>query len=253
MPHLKTENIKFDNPTSEYGYSYKKVKISVSKEGYFYVNLEPEFIIASESILNTKINDGVPYIKVSDSNCDSLIRTIKEILELHHKPEVIEEPVILYNIESHISFCQNDDGEIFPNGTFEGAKWRISEKYGNHAAAQPSTNGYSLTIGAKAKLKITLKYGDSKRVEYKDYYKGGSHLGHDNPAQLLNSWQCFSLKRFKEIPYSDESALFFHNLMLGMAKISKLIQDNTFEQENLLNLIASGTNPLLPNNKKIIQ
>lgn len=250
MPHLKTENIRFNNPTSEFGYSYKKVKISVSKDGYFYVNLEPEFTIAIESVLNININSGVPYVKISDANYDSLIRTIREIFELHHRPEIIKEPVILYNIESHISFCQNKDGEIFPNGTFEGANWTIGKMYGNHAAAQPSVNGYSLTIGAKAKLKITYKYGDRERIEYKDYYKGGSHLGHDNPAQLLNSWQCFSLERYKEIPYSDESALFFYNLMLSMAKINKIIQDNTFEQENLLNLISSGNNLLLPNNKR---
>ena len=59
------------------------------------------------------------------------------------------------------------------------------------------------------------------------------------------------LKNFKEIPYSDESALFFYNLMLSMARISKMIQEHTFNQENLIRLIASGTNGfLLSNNSK---
>jgi hypothetical protein len=33
-----------------------------------------------------------------------------------------------------------------------------------------------------------------------------------------------------------------------MAKMSKMIQDNTFEQEKLLQLIATGSNPMLPYN-----
>ena len=251
MPHLKTENIKFDTQLSEFGYSYKKVKISVSKDGYFYSNIEPEFILASESILGSRFNENDSYIKISDSNCDSLIRTLKEIFELHHKPEITEEPVILYNIESHVSFCQDENGTIFNNG-YSGGKWFSEDgRYGQHHSANPSENGYSLIIGAKAKLKITYQYGDIKRVTYEDYYKGGSHLGGDNPAQLLNGWSSFSLKRYKEIPYSDESALFFHNLMLGMAKISKLIQESTFDKEKLLNLIESGNNPLLPNSRNI--
>ena len=119
--------------------------------------------------------------------------------------------------------------------------------YGCHHASNPSYGGYNLTIGARALLKKTIIYGEIKKIKYESYYKGESHLGHDNPAQLLNSWCSISLPEdCKEIPYTDEAALFFHNLIFGMAQLSKRIQEHTFDQKNLLELISKGTGLLLP-------
>ena len=113
--------------------------------------------------------------------------------------------------------------------------------YGDHHATEPAHGGYSLTVGAKALLKTTYSYGGQDRVEYTDYYKDGGHLGHENPAERLNSWVCFSLgENPKEIPYSDEAAEFFFNLMYGMAKLAQMIQGKTFKQEDLLKLVFSG-------------
>lgn len=251
MPHLKTERIKFSSKMSDIGVSYETVKISVSKDGLFYTNLESEYRIAVQGVMDERHPDSDKKIKVSSGSLESLIASLKKIFEVHYSPEITEEAVIIYNIESHVSFVENDKGEIFPNRCYgKGAQWRSEARFGEHHASQPSNNGYSLTIGAKAKIKTTYKYGSSKKVEYKDYYKGGSHLGVENPAQRLNSWCSFTLNNFKEIPYSDESAEFFYNLLYGMAKISKMIQDTTFDQAKLLKLIESGNGLLLPNNTK---
>jgi hypothetical protein len=252
MPHLKTERIKFKSKMSDIGFSYETVKISVSKDGLFYVNLESVYREAIQGVLSEKHSDTDKKIKVSSGSLDSLISILGEIFELHYSPEVTKEPVIIYNIESHISFVENNKGEIFPNGYHDkSANWRNEDaRFGQHNAAQPSKNGYSLTIGARAKMKTTYKYGSSEKVEYEDYYKGEHHLGTENSAQRLNSWCSLYLENYKEMPYSDEAAEFFYNLMYGMAKLSKMIQDSTFEQENLLKLIESGNGLLLPNHKK---
>ena len=164
----------------------------------------------------------------------------------------VQSKVWAFSFKYDVSFTENDKGEIFPNGCYEGAEWKYhtDTRFGQHTAQQTSKNGYSLTIGAVAKLKITYKYGDSKKIEYENYYKGGSHLGTEDSAQRLNSWTSFRLEHFKEIPHSDESAEFFCNLMYGIAKISKMIQDSTFDQENLLKLIASGGGLLLSRGEK---
>jgi len=170
-----------------------------------------------------------------------------------NQPVVTEEHVIRYNIESHVTFAQNEEGGIFPNAGFEGATWsRVDDadgkkKYGDHHATQGSEGGYSLTIGAKAMTKVTTAIGDRVSVEYRPYYKGANHLSNTaNAATLLNSWCSFSLpKHPKEMPYSDAAAMFFHNLMLGMAKLSKQIQEATFNQEDLLLLIESSNGNLL--------
>jgi len=251
MPHLKTENFYIKN---EAGIDEKiTVKINVDKGGLFSSNIDEKFNLSIKDTFKlwgyARAKD---MMKVSHSDLDTLVYMLKQVFKKHYDPEISEEYVIIYNIESHVSFAEDNHGNIFPNGGFPNAEWRNNDgRYGNHHASKPSNGGYSIIIGARAMIKITYKYGDSKKVKYKPYYKGGSHLGHDNPAQLLNSWCSFSLNDFKEMPYSDESAIFFHNLMLGMAKISQMIQNATFEEDNLMKLIASGNNLFLPNHKTI--
>jgi len=125
--------------------------------------------------------------------------------------------------------------------------------YGNHHASNQSDGGYSLTIGARALKKITWTQGRKVTVEYESYYgvdENGDELSHhetDHPAGRLNSWCSFYLNDdCKEIPYTDDAARFFNDLMLGMAKLSKLIQERTFDQENLMKLIALKTPLLAP-------
>lgn len=250
MSHFKTETISTRTKT---GNHVDKIKIFISADGFFYANLEPELLSAVRGTIGNQFIRKNDKVHISFGDLASLISVLKRIFENHYTPQRKEEHVILYNIESHVTFAEDKNGNVYPNSGFDGASWHdLNDKmYGQHHASQPSNNGYSLTIGAKAKTKITYIYGDCEKVEYVNYYKDGSHLNHDNPANLLNSWTSFNLTNFKEIPYSDESALFFHNLMLSMAKISKMIQEHTFNQENLMRLIASGTNGfLLSNNSK---
>lgn len=251
MPQLKVAS--YTIKTEGGNFHHPKVKIFVSAKGEFYANLEPEVRVSAEGVMKQRfIEDN--KIKIVASSLDKLESLVKEIYRNHYQPEVIKTPVILYNIESHVSFAQDDEGNIFPNATYPNASWKNHEdkRFGNHYSSNPSKGGYSLTIGAQAMLKITYKYGNSEKVSYEPYYKGSSHLGRENPAQKLNSWVSFSLdyENCQEMPYSDEAAEFFYNLLYGMAKISKMIQDNTFEKEKLLQLIATGGNPMLPSPNK---
>lgn len=168
-----------------------------------------------------------------------------------YRPIVTETHVIRYNIQSDVSFAETSTGEIVPNASYPNAiRWEdaVGSKalmYGEHHATKPCSGGYSLKIGAMAMTKTVRKLGSKETVTYARYYQDGSHLGRDNPAQILNSWSSFTLPNdVKEIPYTDEAAMFFHRLMMGMAKISRQIQEATFEQESLLALIESKTNLL---------
>jgi len=248
MPHLKTETFKIKTEADVW--HYPKVKISVNANGEFYANLESDVRISAEGVLKQQFIEG-EKIKVIASSLNTLESLIEKIYRNHYEPKITEEPVILYNIESHVTFAEDKDGNIFPNAGYPNANWNMDyNRYGEHHAAKPSNGGYCLTIGAKAMMKTTYFYGDGKKVKYKPYYKGESHLGRDNPAQQLNNWAAFNLDydTCKEMPYTDEAAEFFYSLLYSMAKISKMIQDNTFEQEKLLQLIATGSNPMLPYN-----
>lgn len=206
---------------------------------YLHENINNNWIWTSMSHPSKKWN---AYARSLEDLKMGLTDAAKKVFE----PKIEETNVILYNIESRIAFATDSDGKIFPNSGYPGASWPKDgdrNKYGNISVPRPSQDGYQLIIGAKAYSKRTISYGEVEKIKYEPYYgEGGNHLGKNNPAEILNSWTSFSLNKdnVSEIPYSDEAAIFFNELMLGMAKISKIIQDNTFDKNNLLNIINSG-------------
>lgn len=246
MPKLKKQPFSTRNKA---GHTERiDVEIHVSASGRFY-GYVPEFLLPSLDEKNIdqsgKASSG---IKIEADTLAQLERVIQDALHKYATPEVVIEHVIRYNIESHCAFSFDDAGNIYPNGYFgENLKFSCNSNafggnmpYGEHHATSAAKGGFSLTIGAKAMTKTTTIYGDKRQAEYSLYYKGGSHLGHDNPANLLNSWNSFRLPDdAKEIPYSDEAALFFHSMMMGIAQLNKKVQEATFGVENLQRMIAN--------------
>lgn len=247
MAKFKTEAFDVQN---EAGAVYSaKVSVQISAAGWFYCLLPQELLAAFEGHPGVNAQSRAKgMFQVEASTFEELRSRVHAGLQRFMQPQVQETPVILYNLESHVSFAEQSDGTLVPNAGWPDAQWPKSKAFGDHHAAHPSKNGYSLTVGARAMLKRVVRYGTQEKVSYSRWYKGGHHLDHDNPAQLLNSWMSFSLdeSHCKEIPYSDEAAMFFHQLMLGMAALSRQLQAATFEQDKLLALIARGGAGLLP-------
>ncbi|WP_166256186.1 hypothetical protein [Marinobacter salicampi] len=248
MPHFKTETLGFSDHEKT---DLLKVKISINADGEFYCDppavlemfFEP-FSDLGQHAREVRVTQIRGKRKVISPSYSSLKSALADALSKRLEPEVKTEPVIRFNIETHVSFALDEAGKIYPNCTFPGTLWPDikDSRYGGHHASNPSRGGYCLAIGAKAFIKITTIYGSVKKESYAPYYKGESHLGNENPAQKLNSWCGFSLpKDAREIPYTDDSALFFYDLMMGMARLTKMIQDRTFDNEALLQLIQSSS------------
>ena len=234
-----------------------KTKISVSVDGEFTTRIDECFRVAAKGVLErlaieVKTTNG--SFRVSFNSLNDLDQGIKMILKTHCTPEIKEEYVIRYIIKSKISFAQNEAGDVFPNTLKEGYEWGTGDKrikHGDLNSSNLARGGYSLTVFARALIKKTYKFGDNKKIEYTEYRQGASHLGSENPAQRLNSWRSATLPEdAKEIPYTDNGAMFFYNLIMGMAKLSKLIQDNTFNEESLLENINNNQNLLALNDDR---
>lgn len=250
MPLLSTETIKAETPA---GRVTEKIKINVNTDGDFYCDipdvLKDFFGPVSESYPKTRSEHAhtrrgrAGKEQLFAKTKADLVDALQNALIATTQPEVTREPVIRYNIQSMIAFAEDAEGNVFPNAGYPGAQWPThNNRYGDIRATSKARNGYSLTIGAVAAMKVTKRLGNHESVSYEPYYRGGSHHGRDNPAEKLNSWGSFSLpEQCQEIPYTDESALFFHNLMHGMAALSKMIQEHTFDQDRLLQMIESGT------------
>lgn len=250
MPYLKTFNISIVTKVYK---NMESVKVNVNTSGEFYVTLDEKFKSAMLGFFDersVRLSKADGKINVYSGSLDRFEETLQRAMKSFYEPEIIKENIIIYNIQSDVSFAIGKDGRIVPNAGWEdGATWGdnlTDGMYGDHHATKPSYGGYSLKIGAKALTKITYKYGDEDTVEYEMYYGDGTHLIYNDPASRLNAWCSMSLDydKCKQIPYSDKSADFFYNLLYGMAKLSKMIQEATFDQQNLLALIESGLTPL---------
>lgn len=230
------------------------LKVNVTTDGDFTASIDKKYLNAIKGVFQNSYKINKETITIIAPSLDKLMSSSERMLDIHNTPKITKENIIAYNIESHVSFCENDKGDIFPNGTYQkDLQWAINDKYGEHHASSPAKDGYSLTVGAVAYTKITKDYNGNKVVVYNAYYgENGSHLGNKNPAEKLNSWCSFSLypENCRQMPYSDESAIFFFNLLMGMARMAKLIQEATFDEDNLMALIASGGNPMLPSSKR---
>lgn len=254
MPVFKTEEIRFN---TVFGPQYVKVKIMINAQGLFYANIDKEMHDAAKGALaysDYEIDHSKDQMRIVSKTYEDIITKIKSVCKVFMEPEVTKIPVIRYNIESHVAFAQDEEGNIYPNAGYAGARWHDLDnpkraKYGMHCSSNLAKGGYSLTVGAVAELKTIYKYGEKEKIEYQNYYGGaGSQNDSKSPAERLNSWCSFDLGyNPKEIPYTDEAAEFFYNLMYSIAKLSKMIQDSTFEQENLLKLIGNSTKNLLEN------
>ena len=240
MPNFKREKFSAGNEAGHIETFDGMVKVSAS--GKFYVNLPPYLyhLVAGEH------RKGRSTSAQADTY-DGLKAIVQDAMDRYVRPTITRTNVIRYNIESHVSFAEMPDGEIVPSAVPEGSSWaKLDDRYGNHDAVHGSKGGYSLTIGAQAFTRITTSYGELFEDRYELFYGEGDHLSSKCPASLLNSWGSFNLPREpREMPYTDEAAMFFHNLMLGMAEMSRKVQAFAADDETLLTLIEQGYTPLL--------
>lgn len=177
MPVLKTEHISI---RTKMGISSIKVKICVNAQGEFYCNLDPDMITSVKGVFKRgKHSELKGKLTVKADTLESLLSDVKLAYKAYMEFTVKKEPVILYNIESHVSFAEDAEGNIFPSAGYPNASWRHTQKdkmmFGGHHTSNASQGGYSLTIGARAMVKITYLYGESEKVEYDLYYKDGHH------------------------------------------------------------------------------
>lgn len=220
--------------------------IHVNTEGVFYTTVHHKF---TADVKGTACRGGRTEkfrgnLKVFNGDMESLATHISMAIKAYYEPTVVRTIVIRYNLESHVKFAEDGDGNIYQNCSIGGpakqAKWDLTDtRYGVHHASEPCDGGYSLTVGARVVYKDVKTYSNGKSVVCYEYFSGkGSEA-----AEQLNAWCSFSLPESAvEMEYSDKAAMFFHNMMLGMAKISKNIQDLAHDKDKLSHLIQSDNN-----------
>lgn len=225
---------------------HERWQVWINVDGEFYCNIPQPFRSAAEGVPGSHSTARNGLFQVREKSFDRLQRRLWDIMQAHLNPEVKTETVILFNIRTEVSFAIDEAGEIVPNASYPGAKWRERDgRYGNLDACNSGRGGYSMVIGAKAYTKKTVTWGERKEVTYKLFHgEGNSHHNKDHPAARLNSWCSQGVGMAREIPYTDAAAIFFDKMLMGMARIARAIQESTFDTDDLLELIETGGNPL---------
>ena len=215
------------------GTLFRTYDVYCNSEGRFYTRLDTkEYLEVIQGL-------EIPYyikgdrVLIFHRDADTLDSLVQTILDTLLKPKVHEELVISYNIDAAAKFAINDNGDIFPNPVEEGTVW---SGYGNYHSANPSDGGYSITIGAKIYKKLTYTITDGKSVVKYEYSDGEGTYG-----KLLNRWCSFSIpKDAPEMPYTEENAKFFYEMMLGIVTMAKLLKERTNSPEKITNMIKSN-------------
>lgn len=222
---------------------------TVTNAGIFSIEL-PDFLEELGRKMSSPATDVTierPRVRLRVSskvlqNCEAFVG---KLLQEYVKCEVSKELVILYNYNTDTHYVKDQvSGEIYPSGTAaEGwgttASWA---KTRNKMMPHNSTPFYSVGINARVIEKITYTRASTVTVKY----AGGSEFssGHVGEwAGKLNSFVKLSrpyndkneLKGdFMEMPYTEEAAKFFYNMMMSMCKLSDRINSFVGDKEKLM-------------------
>lgn len=246
------------------GYQKIDVDINVDTSGKFYAKIPDELLEFAEKYeKDSESKTRTAHIgnnqKVFASTLADLEYFLSSVNRLKAKDEMKVEVVILYRINNHVAYYKYPDGTIEPTG--EGEKDYYKPTGAWHGIdGRELGNNYSVQLYAKVVVRITQANSDTVKWEKPlnidstpDAYKGHPEVVKMGEyAQKLNSFNnlgwpksfCYDETQVNPahciaIPYTEERAKFFHDMLLGMCKLAdkfSVLQD----EKVLLELADSG-------------
>lgn len=277
MPAVKTEQFSLTNKAGET--LAFKAAISVDAAGEFTVNLPEELAATAKALAGT--DEWKTLVRVSQARVNwraqsmqlpHLESFVRAVLKDHLTVDTTQELVILYRYTNDTIAARAADGSLHPNG------YRAAAASAQALGQEPSLGSYEWAgnprlssntapalfgVGVVARVyrKLTHARASCKKVEYSSADLPGSHWD-ENPMQRLNGFIVRPPLRqedggadlrdstgpVREIPYSDQAADFFSNLMLTMAQMGEQLESFVGDKSNLLSAIerTAPGNVLLP-------
>jgi hypothetical protein len=248
---------------SSFAWKYA-VEVSVDENGVFLFEIPEEIADCLKALLG-KIQELV-YLRTAEVHLHQARRGAKPMLAsktfdagkcaLEHaardnaKESVRRERIIVYGLQTRSSYVKNGEGDFFADGGFPGADYRKSgnwygkAEHGDGRFGDRGVNAYYY-VGFFARVydRITKTKGEHK--EFKLERPDLPNSSYDHPAYRLN---CFKgvdiqedeLRRFTVMPYSDEAAVFFYDVMLSICKLSDRLGGFFGDHEQVVKAIAGG-------------
>lgn len=271
MPIIKTRH--FQHKAKSGDVFEFKAPIKVDSKGEFSVEIPEELATSAQALLKQPIWAG--HIKVEQARVhwhiksralDSLERFVEAAMAEHMAVVVTKELVIRYRYRNHTAGAKDAQGNIHPNGHWvdkpgsDQKNWEWAGNQNIHATNRPSLFGVGVV--ARVYMKVTYTRNGGSKVDYTNDLPG-SHWDR-NPMRRLNDFIVQApderdgfrsgdimtsgkspSDNIHEMPYSDEAASFFADLMVAMCRLGEQLDNFVGNRANLELAIERGAT-LLP-------
>lgn len=233
MPALPDSNIRYEaQDGTVFSYSAKTL---VDSDGMFSVVIEDQLVPSANKLYDRgmiKVSHG--KTRVVAPKLSEAIAFIRACAADYLDCKKITSRVIVYSTELSVSFWKNGK-DIYPNGSHDhgcgkdkGSWWTPKDGRDTHASKKHFSVGFGAAVYDKTVFK--RKSGDVVTWEYVRDEEG--------PVCLLNSFVRLDMNpenggNFKEMPYTDEAATYFHGVLITLCRMAESI-DNFLEDEKKL-------------------
>lgn len=255
MAKVKTHRFAHNGKTGE-KIDFKS-DITVDSDGDFHATIPEDLYETAKRMLGANPWDGV---KRSSSQWAGIIpskakvncriggkvladieRFISAAMIEHLACEVTEDLVIIYTYSGQTSYIYNDEGEFGRNGYgFDGRPYYWGGL--GDLAPHRATSQYSISVGARCAKRITYTRPSGVKVVFDRPDFPNNHHRSEHPGEMLNEFIALYPDggKCQVMPYSDEAAMFFVNLLMAMCKMSHQLDHFLGNEDNLRLAIARG-------------
>jgi len=251
MPKLKSQGFSHRNEAGEL-YEFMS-EVTVLNDGVFSVSYPDELgstVVArfrNKEIDTSEVwgNDTKMKKRISSKDLRKIEIFISAAMKDHMDCETTESIVIAYSHKVQYACVRNKaTGELFPNGNYSKnynggeSEWIGTLRRGSHFN---TSSHFSIGINAEVRKKIVYKRASYESVKYETQQFDDDRLY----GEMLNSLVGASLPdSFMEMPYTEEAAKFFYNVMMNICQMAHKIETFFGDEDNVIKAIESQQ-PLL--------
>lgn len=230
-------------------------EITVNTHGMFSVTMPEEFRETAEGLMKAEgkvkykvdriSSDNIKF-RVYGYNLDDCKRFINAVSEDYFKCEQTTEKVIVYGTNMQVSYWVDGQGNLRPNGyKADGGQWGPGPLNATNYA-----DYYSVGIAAKVMLKTTTVRRTSTKIKYEkakdESFSDKSYLALLNAFVGLDMDDPIRDRSLKEMPYSEEAARFFYDMMIGLCSLARQIETFLSDEKNIIKSIENRRGLFLP-------
>jgi hypothetical protein len=269
MAKISTIRVIAKSPVQKFS---KDLDVTVDSTGIFRTTVPEELLESAERLKRVDRNSakpewedvGIDYHRGKTRLAAKTLRLLEDFsqkaAEDHVACTVTEELILVYGTDNRVSFYKGKDGTIYPNGGYAPVYGKgQGDWFGNLDGHMKQSDFFQVGFMARVITKQTFTRSSGTKIRYTPEDGLENHHGSDVSWRAkLNGFtgiwffdegsreDGYELPEgLKEMPYTEEAAKFFYEVMIGICALADRIDSFFKDKERVLLAIKSGTK-LLP-------